>query len=1504
MHHTPASSPIDIHGPKPPDQRFRSTLVMRIAVALLAVFSCAFAVPRRAAAQCTSLNPPCMNQRPHPEIVPASGSYNTASVAFTVTWTDDKTNFSNQSVKLNGVDVTSMFTNAGASWSATLTLAPGDNTIVAHTCDWDGACGDNTAVITYRPLPASQPYEAAAVWLRNPGETVRPVSPADAVAGYSTPAYVSRDEARSVSLLYTGTQAQARAGVSMDVRNTSQNAPSRYSILVQDSVTGQTVAAERFFTSRSGGNILGAAWFATGVPTGVRTYNVVVRSYWDLSRGAPRDTMIEAPAVRVHLPIINEASSPYGAGWIIAGLQRVYPQANGDVAITNGDGSIEVFTSLGGGMFKAPDGDWSRLTFTASGNVSYTRYYPDGGQVMFGATGRALYLYDRFGNHTDFAYDGSGRVTTITDPAGKVTTLAYFLPTDGVHADKLQSITDPPGRHTYFAYWYGSNNLSQITEADGGPPLTFGYDGPMHRLLTRTSTGGAVTSFAYDSAGLLAADTLPAVGVEGGGVQRPVVRILSPEARSLGGSSGSPAAAVTSGATEYTDARGSVTKVTYDRWGQTAYVEAPYDTTVIFRNPQGQPVRVVAPTGAVTTYAWSGPDLLHVHETFPGMAHTAAFDRHHDYWPDTLNYHTVTQAVDAGAVVYNRYGSHGELLRSWAGTDSTHATVYGYDAADRYRLTSVTDPLGHQTTNTYEAAGAGSTYQNLSSSVAPHPDGGVVSYNYTYDSFGRPSVLQSPDGYQRFTYDGLNRDTLTVDEMNDTTRFAFPSDTVSTVRDATGKVYTFNTNQLGWTKSEVHPNGATRTYGYDVGGNLVRATDRRATSVTMTYDGGGRLATRTADGVTMNFGYGTAKNPWVSAVSSATTDTVWYDALGRVGAELSVFAGQSFSRTSIYDKAGPRTELSYTGGSGDASWIYDNSMLLTRVTTGGAYAATILGYNSDGLPNTISIPMSSTSTLTQTITYTGTHMPATASWNVSAVNGAFGHSFKWTGTSRMMRRSDIFDQVTRRNFTYDYAGRLTGKTDLTSAGDTLVCTNPSQPSTCQNQPNFQTDSTVAYSYDRVGNRTDSGASLIASTNRYQSFGGFTLVYDAEGNLTSKTKTGYSQTYTWNALGQLSSVTTNGVTVNYTYDGFGRRVKRDQGGTVNYYVYDEDDLLLELNASGAVIREYSYYPGTDQPHSLQVWSGSTSTKYYYVMEYPGNVTGLVNTANQVVNQYHYTPWGVAETNTSETVSQPLRFMARELDSTTGLYYVRARWYDPTLGRFNSEDPIGLDGGINQYAYVENGPTNGRDPAGLDPDDDCVKMMTKLGSSLQYAQAACKSGFGLPSITATVPWPFTTPRDVGSTFPLSPRGGFPNGFILTFLPPKPQANNCADVVTSEEIALANRADAQSRVTGTEEAYMANTLGIQRGTQLPPAGPMVSVQAVVPPFLAYKFRDRIAPRPLRTFGYDEWIHNHPSGGGISVGDSLFANIYGMRVVSGSARTGVYGSINPGGRRHTCKL
>src|SRR5206468_13033167 len=106
-------------------------------------------------------------------------------------------------------------------------------------------------------------------------------------------------------------------------------------------------------------------------------------------------------------------------------------------------------------------------------------------------------------------------------------------------------------------------------------------------------------------------------------------------------------------------------------------------------------------------------------------------------------------------------------------------------------------------------------------------------------------------------------------------------------------------------------------------------------------------------------------------------------------------------------------------------------------------------------------------------------------------------------------------------------------------------------------------------------------------------------------------------------------------------------------------------------------------------------------YYYVQDYSRNVLALLartSTGITIDNQYRYEPFGNVQGNDASTVPNSLQLVGREYDAETQLYYARARYIDPAVGRFVSEDPIGLAGGINRYAFVGNDPVNGWDPSG--------------------------------------------------------------------------------------------------------------------------------------------------------------------------------------------------------------
>ncbi len=174
-------------------------------------------------------------------------------------------------------------------------------------------------------------------------------------------------------------------------------------------------------------------------------------------------------------------------------------------------------------------------------------------------------------------------------------------------------------------------------------------------------------------------------------------------------------------------------------------------------------------------------------------------------------------------------------------------------------------------------------------------------------------------------------------------------------------------------------------------------------------------------------------------------------------------------------------------------------------------------------------------------------------------------------------------------------------------------------------------------------------------------------------------------------------------------------------------------------------------------------GSVAGRYYYTMELPGHVSGLVDSTGVVVNRYLYSAFGKAEV-LQEGVPNTLRYMAREWDADAGLYYVRNRWYDPEVGRFISEDPIGIAGGINLYVYVGNDPVNSLDPYGL-VGGSCVAVLQAINLHPDVIDRICGTTKVLRTVNVVYRWPFGTPRNDGRSAGFgnaNARGGnFPRG-----------------------------------------------------------------------------------------------------------------------------------------------
>jgi RHS repeat-associated protein len=200
----------------------------------------------------------------------------------------------------------------------------------------------------------------------------------------------------------------------------------------------------------------------------------------------------------------------------------------------------------------------------------------------------------------------------------------------------------------------------------------------------------------------------------------------------------------------------------------------------------------------------------------------------------------------------------------------------------------------------------------------------------------------------------------------------------------------------------------------------------------------------------------------------------------------------------------------------------------------------------------------------------------------------------------------------------------------------------------------------------------------------------TYSYDPNGNLTQKIEGSDTWTYEWDAEDQLKRVLKNGVEqARFAYDPLGRRVEKVAAGVTTSYTYDGDDILREI--SGATTVKYIHGPEIDEPLAHEDGAGALS---YFHADGLGSIIKTTNSAGAVTTTRRYDAYGKFELGAANGYA----FTGREWDSETGLYYYRARYYDPTLGRFIGEDPSGLENDINFYRYVFNNPLTWVDPTG--------------------------------------------------------------------------------------------------------------------------------------------------------------------------------------------------------------
>ena len=288
--------------------------------------------------------------------------------------------------------------------------------------------------------------------------------------------------------------------------------------------------------------------------------------------------------------------------------------------------------------------------------------------------------------------------------------------------------------------------------------------------------------------------------------------------------------------------------------------------------------------------------------------------------------------------------------------------------------------------------------------------------------------------------------------------------------------------------------------------------------------------------------------------------------------------------------------------------------------------------------------------------------------------------FAYDELNQLVRADDLVKNCTEV-YTYDNGGNILSVTTY--------------PLTWGSLDGVTATKTVNYGYDDTNWR-----------DKLTSYDGQAITYDEIGNPLSYR--GY--TLTWQNGRQLATLSGNGITASYTYDVDGLRTSKTVNGVKHEYYYVGNTLQYEKFGTTEL---WFFYDADGNPSGVRYKNGSTTTDYYFVCNWRGDVIRIYDGAGAVVANYNYDAWGsvisVTDANGAAITDSthianvnPLRYRGYYYDSETGLYYLQSRYYDPAVKRFiNADSLVGANKDIlgnNVFAYCSNNPVNYSDPTG--------------------------------------------------------------------------------------------------------------------------------------------------------------------------------------------------------------
>jgi YD repeat-containing protein len=720
--------------------------------------------------------------------------------------------------------------------------------------------------------------------------------------------------------------------------------------------------------------------------------------------------------------------------------------------LANGNTLLFAYDSMSQGYtLSAPIDEHAVLTYNSS-TAQYTLTFKDGAKKIYNSSGRIVQNLDRNGNFMNVNYDGSNRVSSISDSGGRSLTFTYAAPQSTALVSSIQDSTGTVASYTYDA----GLHLTKATYADG-TFIQYDYDAG-GLLLSATDTDGKVLeTHTYSADGSRRGVT----SSRASGVDTVTISYTSPTI------------------TRVMDTTGNYTDYTYGSAGNgllrnyVAGVNGPGCATCGIRNNSAfgydsgmNRNHVVDANGNTTDYV------------FDGLGNVLTKTQHLDSQTMVIYSYTynafgevLTSTDPLGVVTKNEYDAKGNLTCTSPDSASTTCSLASIKTTFIYdnlgELLTITDPRGNVTTLTYYSTGLINTIKDAQNSITTYAydargnrtsvidpvNGSTKPTSFTYDAMNRLKKITYPDlTHTDFTYDHRGRRTDVLDANSKNTHYDYDdSDRLTQVTDAQT------------------PNPGITKYEYDNENNLTKITDALLRDTQFHYDALGHVTqTQFPSGLTEDYTYDQLGNLKTKTDRKRNQTTYNYDPLNRLASKV---YNDSTEVDYTYDNAGHLKTAGGTAANGNYTLSYDNPGRLTQTDSTYSFLPSktwTLQYGYDAASNRSS--MTDPQLATTTYVYDTLNRLQT----LTLPTGSFGFTYDALGRRLTLTRPN---SPVRTAYTYDALSRLLS-----------VATTP--------QRGFGSTRSYTYTYDAAGNRLSRSESRTSTTSSY--------AYDNIYQLTSTT----------------------------------------------------------------------------------------------------------------------------------------------------------------------------------------------------------------------------------------------------------------------------------------------------------------------------------------------------------------------------------------------------------------